>query len=373
MSIKQAPIFSIPTEGRNPLIEKKLQIPKNHEIETIMNPLNHETRLPPQIRVSTGSAVVLGLLDAKLDAAPTTVYLMTSRRGKCNANCRFCPQARESEGRADMLSRVTWPLFQTETVIDRIEGAFKDGKAMRVCIQALNYPRVLVHLLTVVSSIHSRVKIPISVSCQPLGKSSIVHLFEAGAERIGIPLDAATEEIFMRTKGVVAGGPYDWQKQWNLLKDAVNVFGKGKVSTHLIVGLGETEEQMIRMVQECVDRSVVPGLFAFTPIRGTALESESTPPLEKYRRIQLARHLILHGIVRFEEMHFGSGGNLFDFGVDNEVLLDVIEREEAFLTCGCPDCNRPYYNEKPSGPIYNYPRKMAPNEISEIKRQFKLI
>lgn len=337
-----------------------------------MNPLNHKTGLPPQIRVSTGSAVVLGLLDTKLDAAPTTVYLMTNRRGKCDANCQFCPQARGSEGRADMLSRVTWPLFRTETVIDRIVGAFKDGKVMRVCIQALNYPRVLVHLSAVVGSIHSRVKIPISVSCQPLGKSSIIQLFEAGAERIGIPLDAATEEIFKKTKGIVVRGPYDWQKQRSLLNEAVGVFGKGKVSTHLIVGLGETEEQMTRMIQECVDKSVVPGLFAFTPIRGTALENESTPPLEKYRRIQLARYLILHDIVRFEEMSFSNEGNLADFGVDNKILRDVIERGEAFLTCGCPSCNRPYYNEKPSGPIFNYPRKMVRNEISQIKKQFKL-
>jgi biotin synthase-related radical SAM superfamily protein len=338
-----------------------------------MYALNHETRLPPRIRVSMGSAVVLGLLDTKLDAAPRTVYLMTYRRGKCNANCGFCPQARESEGRADMLSRVTWPLFQTETVIDRIEEASNDNKVMRVCIQALNYPEVIVHLLAVVNLIHSRMNIPISVSCQPLGKNSIIQLFEAGAERIGIPLDAVTEKIFKRTKGVVARGPYDWQRQWSLLKEAVDVFGKGKVSTHLIVGLGETEEQMIRTIQKCVDKSVVPGLFAFTPIRGTALERESTPPLEEYRRIQLARYLIFQGMVRFEEMSFGSEGNLTGFGVSNEVLRDSVEKGEAFLTCGCPDCNRPYYNEKPSGPIFNYPRRIVRHEISEIKKQFKLM
>jgi biotin synthase len=25
------------------------------------------------------------------------------------------------------------------------------------------------------------------------------------------------------------------------------------------------------------------------------------------------------------------------------------------MTSGCPNCNRPYYNETPSGPILNYP------------------
>jgi biotin synthase len=271
-----------------------------------------------------------------------------------------------------MLSRVTWPLFQTERVIDKIDDAFKDSKIKRVCIQALNYPRVIVHLLAIVDRIHSRMNIPVSVSCQPIGKTSITQLLEAGAERIGIPLDAVTEGIFKKTKGITARGPYDWQKQWNLLEEAVDVFGQEKVSTHLIVGLGETEKQMIRTIQECVDKCVVPGLFAFTPVRGTALENEPSPPMEKYRRIQLARHLILHRMIRFEEMSFGKDGNLTDFGVDSEVLSDVIEKGEAFLTCGCPHCNRPYYNEKPSGPIFNYPRKIVRNEISEIRKQIKL-
>ena len=40
-----------------------------------------------------------------------------------------------------------------------------------------------------------------------------------------------------------------------------------------------------------------------------------------------------------------------------------------FQTSGCPDCNRPFYNEKPSGPIYNYPKKLSQEEIEKIKKQ----
>jgi len=36
------------------------------------------------------------------------------------------------------------------------------------------------------------------------------------------------------------------------------------------------------------------------------------------------------------------------------------------LTSGCPNCNRPYYNEKPSGPIYNYPRPLKKEEIAKV-------
>ena len=78
---------------------------------------------PNQIRVSIGSAIVLGLLKGKLDTKPTTIYLLMCRDSKCIANCGFCSQARNSKGKANLLSRVTWPIFKTENLIKRMENA----------------------------------------------------------------------------------------------------------------------------------------------------------------------------------------------------------------------------------------------------------
>jgi biotin synthase len=328
--------------------------------------------LPETIRVSVGSAVVIGLLNEKLDAAPTTAYLMTHREGKCTANCGFCPQARGSHSRADMLSRVSWPAFSTERVLKGVEKAVEDGKIRRVCFQALNYPMVFTHLLALTEALRQKTDVPISISCQPLTNENIRQLAEVGAERIGIPLDAATEKLFDKIKGSAAGGPYSWEKQFKLLSEAVHIFGKSKVSTHLIVGLGETEREMVEIIQRCADMHVLPALFAFTPITGTALERVPQPPIQNYRRIQIARHLMVHGIARYENMRFDSEDCISDFGVDEQTLLRIIQLGEPFVTSGCPNCNRPYYNEKPSGPIYNYPRKISQKELSEIKSQLSL-
>jgi biotin synthase-related radical SAM superfamily protein len=327
---------------------------------------------PKKIRVSLGSAIVLDLLSGKLDAAPTTAYLMTYRKGKCFANCGFCPQARESHSRADMLSRVSWPAFPTERVLNGIEKAVKYDETKRVCIQALNYPEVFTDLIALTRAIHQKVNVPISISCQPLNSENIRKLAEAGAERIGISLDAATEEVFDKVKGLSAGGPYCWEKQFKLLGEAVQIFGKGKISTHLIVGLGETEREMVEIIQRCVDMSVLPALFAFTPISGTALGNNAQPPIQKYRRIQIARHLIVHEIARCEDMRFDEEGCISDFSVDEQTLLQIIQTGEPFPTSGCPNCNRPYYNEKPSGPIYNYPKGISKKELSEIESQLSM-
>jgi biotin synthase-related radical SAM superfamily protein len=329
-----------------------------------------QTSLQRQIRVSVGTAIVLSLIKGKLDAEPTTAYLMTYKLGKCSANCGFCPQARSSKSSLELLSRVSWPIFPTLNVLTAISDARKLEKIKRVCVQALNYPEVFVHLKAIVEEIRKHVEIPVSVSCQPLKRENIRVLARAGVNRLGIALDAACEELFNKVKGEGSGGPYRWNNQFSMLSEAVEVFGKGNVSTHVIVGLGETERQATQVIQKCIDMNVLPALFAFTPIRGTRLEKTPPPSLESYRRIQLARYLMVEGRSRFEDLCFDEEDKIVSFGPTEQALDSIIEGGLPFLTSGCPDCNRPFYNEKPSGPIYNYPRKLSHEEVEKIKRHF---
>lgn len=328
---------------------------------------------PGQIRVSSGSAIVLGLLRGKLDAEPTTAYLLTYQAGKCSANCGFCPQAKTSKARADMLSRVTWPLFPTRQVLLGIERAMKNNLIKRVCIQTLNYPTVFSDILSLIREILHRTNAPISISCQPITQGMMQELAEAGVDRVAIPLDAATKEVFDRTKGQLVKGPYVWEKQREALMQAVEIMGKGHVGTHLIVGLGENEREVIKTIQWCIDVGVYPGLFAFTPIMGTALENRRQPSLDCYRRIQVAQYLITHEKTRYEKITFNADGCLKDFGISKDQLLQAVRRGSPFRTSGCPGCNRPYYNEKPGGPIYNYPRQPLPEEIFKIEKEIGIL
>lgn len=331
-----------------------------------------EKDLPTQVRVSVGSAIVLGLLKGKLDAEPTTIYLMTYNERKCNANCGFCPQARTSHGKAELLSRVSWPVFPTEKLLEAFEKSSGKHNVKRVCVQALNYPEVFAHLIALIAAVKRRIDGPVSVSCQPFTKNNIQRLTDAGIDRIGIPLDAATPKLFNEIKGSGAGSFYTWENQFERLREAVEILGRGNVSTHLIVGLGETEKQAVGTIQKCVDMSVLPALFAFTPIRGTALEKRLQPNIVSYRRMQLARYLIVKGTAQYSDMRFDSTGKIAEFGVDLEKLRHVVESGEPFLTSGCPSCNRPFYNEKPSGPLFNYPRRIRMDEIELIKQELGL-
>jgi len=328
---------------------------------------------PRQIRVSVGTAFILGLLKGRLDAEPTTAYLMTYKTGKCTANCTFCPQARSSQSKAELLSRVTWPVFSTTEVMKKLSQVVKSKKTKRVCIQALNFPGVFDDVCSVVEQLKKQVNVPISVSCQPLNSKNLWRLYRAGVDRIGIALDAATEKLFNEVKGAAVDGPYKWEDQFRMLQVALGAFGEGNVSTHLIIGLGETENEAAVLMQKCVDWGVMPALFAFTPVAGTARASYQQPKVCVYRRVQTARYLIANGMARSEDMSFDAEGRIIDFGVTRTLLIRIIESGEPFLTSGCPDCNRPFYNEKPRGPIYNYPRSLTENEVAQTKKELEIL
>ncbi len=331
-----------------------------------------ESKLPTQVRVSIGSAIIMGLLEGKLDAEPTTAYLMTHKLGRCTANCGFCPQAKNSQSKTELLSRISWPTFSTQTVMGQIKNTFDSGKIGRVCIQALNYPTVFDDLSALVMAIKQHAEIPVSVSCQPLSINNLRQLEQAGIDRLGIAVDAATQKLFEKVKGSGVNGPYSWPDQFKNLYEAIKVFGAEKITTHLIIGLGETEKEAAQFIQECMNLGILPVLFAFTPIRGTAFEKKSQPILAGYRRIQIARYLLVKHLIQFKDMTFDSQGNIFDFGIEERTVSQIVESGKPFLTTGCPSCNRPFYNEKPSGPIYNYPRSLYPEEITAIKQQLKI-
>jgi len=99
------------------------------------------------------------------------------------------------------------------------------------------------------------------------------------------------------------------------------------------------------------------------------LEKHAPPSVESYRRVQIVRHLIVNGISRYGDFRFDSAGRVVDFGVEEEALQRIVKAGTPFLTTGCPDCNRPFYTEKPSGPIYNYPRNINADEAAEIWNQ----
>lgn len=309
------------------------------------------------IRCSLGTAKVLGLRKVKVDALPTTAYLMLGER--CKFNCAFCAQARESGARADLLSRVSWPDYQDEEFSASLKGlASEETDFRRLCFQVVQDNEALQGVKKWVSQVKAlRPELPVCVSAGPRSLEEIGELIHLGTEHVSIALDAATPEIFARMKDG------SWESRYLLLTEAAAHY-PGHLATHLIVGLGETEEEMLTRIQDLYDRGIIVALFAFTPVKGTRMEKTPQPKMEHYRRIQVGHYLVRKGLAQAKNFRFAEG-QLVSYGLTIDQLKNALQTGEAFHTSGCPDCNRPYYNETPGEELYNYPRPLQAEEIDK--------
>ena len=308
------------------------------------------------IRVSYGTAVAMGLLKAKMLAKPTTAYLMTYHNGRCINNCAFCPQARESKADLKKLSRITWPVFDLRTILKKL----KEGRFSRICLQTIDYDGLEEDVLVLLGAFYN-LNLPISVSITPIDKRYLRKFKELGVDYIGVGLDAASKRIYTEIKESL----YSWEEMWKFAEEIINIFGEKKAFIHLIIGLGETDREAFETIQRAYDLGAEVSLFAFTPIKGTKLENSKPPSLNRYRKIQIGHYLIKNCIKQFEEFEFDEDGNLLNFGIDKKDLANII-KEETFMTYGCPGCNRPYYNEKPSKEPYNYPIKPKKEYLTKV-------
>lgn len=305
-----------------------------------------------KIRCSLGTANVLGLKKIKADALPTTAYLMVGER--CRFDCAFCAQARKSSARADLLSRVSWPKFEGEEVLEGL--AFPEAQTVlqRICFQVVQDEVALEETKEWVKRVKTKSNLPVCVSAGPRTLEEVKELLDLGVDHISIALDAATPEIYAQTKDG------SWVQRFRLLSEAAEKF-PGKMATHLIVGLGELEEEMVRCIQTLYDRGITVALFAFTSVKGTRMEGTKPPEISHYRRIQVAHDLIRQGLGRVDEFDF-QNGQVIDFNLSVDELQQT-RGGEPFQTSGCTGCNRPYYNEIPGRELYNYPRPLTPHEV----------
>jgi biotin synthase len=310
-----------------------------------------------KISVSIGTAAVLGLAEIPMAVAPTTAYLMLG--GRCLMNCAFCAQARDSQASALNLSRVTWPEYESDLVAARLVDAAARGAVRRACLQVTVTEGAFQRTLSVLQLVKGACELPFDIAILPEDLQQVRQLLAEGADHIGFGLDAACERVFRRVKGG------SWGRSLGLVEETARTF-PGRAALHLIVGLGETEREMVERIQWARDRGVTVGLFAFTPLRGTHLSDLPPPTMGRYRRMQAARWLIVHDVTRAEEMAFDETDRLVALG--GQLPLTG----EAFETSGCPDCNRPYYNEQPGGPLFNYPRPLTSEEVTRAIQEMEI-
>jgi biotin synthase len=345
-----------------------------------LNPVQSQAQeSPTYVRVSLAAAMTLGFVNGWFyrNARLGCVNLLLTYTDGCRANCAFCGLAREKpEAWADRkFIRVPWKTYPADEVIEGLKQGPSHVK--RVCISMITHPRAQADTLTLCREIAQQTGLAVSLLISPtlLGYGDLLAMKDAGADRVGIAVDAATPALFESLRGRAAKGPHKWDKYWDIYGKSLEIFGQGKAGVHLICGLGESETEMTQAISRARAMGGCTHLFSFFPETGARMQDHVPPAMGTYRRIQLARRLIDGDLTRFERMSFDASGRIIDFGVSADVLERAIASGQPFETSGCPGpdgrvaCNRPYGNEKPGPEIRNFPFPPEREDIERIRRE----
>ena len=320
---------------------------------------------PEYVRISMAAAMTLKIYPGQFNRGEKlrALNLLIHYEDGCKANCSYCGLSHSrdipaKDPAADTFIRVDWPLISIQEIIER---AGKHAPHLhRVCMSMITHKDSFEDMLTIMRQFRDNTELSISGLIAPTvmsNKEKAVQIKEAGADMIGIAIDAATPQIFDEMRGSGVRGPHKWDHYWQVLDWCVDVFGRGMVGIHIIVGLGETEKQMISIIQQAQDRGAKTHLFSFFPEEGSAMGEWQQPSYGRYRRIQLARYIINEELGNIGNMKFDEKGRLTNFGME---INDIENLNIAFMTSGCAGsdgivaCNRPYGNERPSNPIRNF-------------------
>ncbi|MFF7953246.1 MSMEG_0568 family radical SAM protein [Streptomyces griseorubiginosus] len=199
------------------------------------------------------------------DVLATTVVQTCIRYAESD-RCRFCTIEESLRSGATVAAKTPAQLAEVAEAAVRLDGV----KQMVMTTGTTTGPdRGARTLVRSVRAVLAAVPgLPIQVQCEPPGDLAWIRaLHDAGATAIGIHVESLDDEVrrrWMPGKSTVPLAEYE--AAWD---EAVRVFGPNRVSTYLLVGLGEDPDELVAGAGQLIDRGVYPFVVPFRPMSGT--------------------------------------------------------------------------------------------------------
>lgn len=203
----------------------------------------------------------------------TTLLQNCIRYGDTSTSCQFCAIGES------LKNNTTIAYKRPHHLIEVVRAAMElDGIEQLVITTGTpaTKDRGAKILYDTVLALKGQVDIPVQVQCEPPDDFAwFQKLYDAGADTLGMHLEAADETVRQRIMPGKAEVPVTYYME--AFKAAVAVFGRGQVSTYLLAGLGDSAETLINISRELIDIGVYPFIVPFVPVRNTPLQNHPTP------------------------------------------------------------------------------------------------
>ncbi|MCL2786373.1 MAG: radical SAM protein, partial [Methanomassiliicoccaceae archaeon] len=172
---------------------------------------------------------------------------------RCMYNCKFCT--------SPLLEKDLTKSLTDDKIVGMIRDRMREQKILSAAVTSGVVGSVRETVDNIVSCVTAIRKefpdMPIGVEPYIDSVDQIVALKDAGATEMKINLETPREDIFKKVCPEL-----DYSLIIEMLKESVKVFGAGKVTTNLILGMGETDDDVIECMDMLASFGCVPGLRA---------------------------------------------------------------------------------------------------------------
>ncbi|WP_024802719.1 MSMEG_0568 family radical SAM protein [Nocardia sp. BMG51109] len=205
---------------------------------------------------------------AKLHGADVlaTTVVQTCIRYAEDQRCRFCAIEASLEAGQTVAVKRPEQLAEVAAAAVRLDGV---RQMVMTTGTSAGKDRGARHLARCVRAVKQAVpELPVQVQCEPPGDpATLGELHAAGADAIGIHVESLDDSVRARWMPGKSTVPLtEYRAAW---AEAVRVFGRNRVSTYLLVGLGEDPDELVSGARELIDMGVYPFVVPFRPLSGT--------------------------------------------------------------------------------------------------------
>jgi biotin synthase-related radical SAM superfamily protein len=239
----------------------------NHRVKLALNPLStvgivHRGKGSADLYLD-GECISGSLLEPGFHCPDQAFITVT---GSCIFRCRYCSVPKIHGNRKSIEEIVR----MVESVRHRIQAiAITSGVLESIEEEEAYVLEVVKHL--------APFNLPVGVSIYPT-ESTPDRLKELGVKEVKFNLEAATPELFAK---MCPGLDYD--RLWDVLDRSVNLFGRNRVFSNIIIGLGETDAELETCIRKLTAHGVIPVLRPLNPV--AELTGTPRPSMERLKTV----------------------------------------------------------------------------------------
>lgn len=235
----------------------------DRRVRLSINPSSPLRAVPEKngMAVYKGDTVIArGVLEPALCHCPQQAYITVSER--CSFDCKFCPVPL-LRGRVKTIGEIT-------SMVE-CAAARGDLKAISLTSGVAESPeKEAAYMEKIVQHLSGRFDLPIGVSIYPT-RTSTEALYAAGADEIKYNVETMDRAIFSRVCPDLSLDDILLE-----LTHAVGIFGKNRVFSNFIIGLGEEDRCVEQGVRDLAARGIIPILrpISVSPLRAGEIQAK---------------------------------------------------------------------------------------------------